>query len=107
MVPNGFFVCFQAAISVLFRWIDSRTSDGLTALHVAVQHNALECVLALIEAGASLMVVTGSVNGGESYLQPGTTPLHIAARHGNIGIIQALLQVPSCGPTFIWQMTGY
>ena len=36
----------------LSRWIDSQTTGGLTALHVAVQHDALECVLALIEAGS-------------------------------------------------------
>ena len=101
----GAFV-FRLQIPVLSRWMDSRTTDGLTALHVAVQHDALECVLALIEAGASLMVVTGSMNGGESYLWPGTTPLHIAAQHGNVGIIQALLQVPSSAPTFTWQRTG-
>ncbi|BDA47871.1 probable E3 ubiquitin-protein ligase XBAT31 at N-terminal half [Coccomyxa sp. Obi] len=75
-----------------YGWVDSQTIDGLTALHVAVQHDSLECVLALIEAGASLMVATGPTNWGVPTVRPGTTPLHMAARNGNIGIIQALLQ---------------
>ncbi len=51
-------------------------------------------VFALIEAGASLIVVTGSINGVELYVRPGTTPLHMAAQNGNFHIIRVLLQVP-------------
>ena len=40
------------------------------------------------------MVVTGSINGVEPYVRPGTTPLHMAAQNGNIHIIRVLLQVP-------------
>ena len=84
---------------VLSRWIDSLNICGLTALHVAVQYDALECVLALIEAGASLMVVTGSINGVEPYVRPGTTPLHMAAQNGTSilsGSFSRCLSLPAC-----------
>lgn len=68
---------------------------GLTPLHVAVLREDIECVRALLEAGAYLSIATAS----DCQMNPvtpipaGCTSLHIAAIRNNIGIIQTLLQV--------------
>lgn len=58
-------------------------------------HQSLDCVLLLLEAGASIFKLTILDEGdfAPSELISGSSALHIAAKRGNIAIIQALLQV--------------
>jgi ankyrin repeat protein len=79
------------------RYVDSRAENGLTALHMAAALGDLECVQALLGAGASMMVRTVDLD-MISVLQfpAGSTPLHLAAQRGHIAIVQAMLQVLPC-----------
>jgi len=76
------------------QWINNRADRGLTALHIAVMHQSLECVLLLLEAGASIFTLTilEEADFAPMELISGSSSLHIAARRGNLAIIQALLQ---------------
>ena len=82
---------------MLFRYIDSRAENGLTALHLAAVSGNLECVRLLLDAGASMMVRTVDLDVMSEVTAPaGSTPLHVAAMTGNVSILQAMLQVTGC-----------
>lgn len=94
--------------------VNAAQADGTTALHWAVEHDALSLVQALIRAGANVKAANrygatplwlASVNGSapviatllEAGADPnaasaeGETPLMVAARTGNADAVQALL----------------
>ena len=74
--------------------MDSRAENGLTALHMAAALGDVECVQALLGAGASMMVRTVDLDMSSAFQFPaGSTPLHLAAQRGHIAILQAMLQV--------------
>lgn len=76
------------------RYIDSRAENGVTALHLAAGSGSLPCVMALLSAGASMMVRTVDLDMQSSLSIPSaSTPLHLAAQKGQVAIIQAMLQV--------------
>eukprot|EP00884_Botryococcus_braunii_P018429 jgi/Botrbrau1/526/Bobra.0010s0001.1 len=76
------------------RYVDSRGENGLTALHVAALGGHLGTVLALLAAGANLMVCSVDMEMHSAIRVPaGSTPLHLAAMNGSIAIVQAILQV--------------
>ncbi|KAK1785501.1 hypothetical protein P4O66_018863 [Electrophorus voltai] len=60
--------------------VDATTKDGLTALHVAVQHCKPAVVQVLLGFGAQVQLGGGKVPGPVSRVQALETPLHIAAR---------------------------
>ncbi|KAK9836071.1 hypothetical protein WJX84_005303 [Apatococcus fuscideae] len=75
------------------RYIDGRIEYGMTPLYIAILRGHFDCMAALIEAGASVMVRTSS--GGQRLSDPlaaGSTPLHAAAAYGSLAMIQTLLQ---------------
>lgn len=84
----------------------------MTPLYIAIMRGHFDCMAALIEAGASVMVRTSS--GGQHLSEPlaaGSTPLHAAAAYGSLAMVQTLLQVgDSClclndnsfGPSSSW-----
>ena len=83
--------------SVMFRYIDSRAENGLTALHLAAVSGSLESVRLLLDAGASMMVRTVDLDVISEVIAPaGSTPLHVAAMTGHVSILQAMLQVHGC-----------
>ena len=76
------------------RYIDSRSENGATALHIAAIAGELACVNVLLAAGASMMVRTVDLDMVTTYSVPaGSTPLHVAAQRGHVAILQAMLQV--------------
>jgi ankyrin repeat protein len=62
-------------------FIDSRSSDGDTPLHVLLGRKDVGGAKALLEAGADPNAV------GDM----GETPLHVAIRHGALAVIETLL----------------
>jgi ankyrin repeat protein len=75
------------------KFIDQRSSGGLTALHFAAVSGHLDTLQALLKAGAAIMVKTDSEAFiGQEYLTSGSTPLHIAVIVGSIPLAHALLQ---------------
>ncbi|KAK9808944.1 hypothetical protein WJX72_006738 [[Myrmecia] bisecta] len=75
------------------RYIDSRAENGMTALHLAAMAGELDCVQALLSAGASMMVRTVDLDMPSLTPVPaGSTPLHLAAMRGHVAIVQAMLQ---------------
>ncbi|KAG7670424.1 hypothetical protein Ndes2526A_g00178 [Nannochloris sp. 'desiccata'] len=75
------------------KFIDQRSSGGLTALHFAAVSGNLDSLQALLRAGAALMVKTDAEAFiGQEYLTSGSTPLHIAVIVGSIPLAHALLQ---------------
>ena len=61
---------------------DAAHGDGMTALHWAVQHGAVEIVRLLLDGGADTEVRTRL---------GGHTPLHVASRSAQTGAVRALL----------------
>jgi len=75
------------------KFIDQRSTGGLTALHFAAVSGNLDSLLALLRAGAALMVKTNAEAFiGQEHLTSGSTPLHIAVLAGSIPLAHALLQ---------------
>ena len=71
----------------------------------------LDCVQALVEAGADLAIRTAGSNelvpwGQMTPIALGSTCLHLAAIRSNIAIIQTLLQVENWAPPPVLQMAG-
>lgn len=62
--------------------VDTLTTDGLSALHLAVFANSLECVLLLLQHNAEVNAISFTEK---------NTPLHMACESGNAGIVQALI----------------
>jgi ankyrin repeat protein len=62
--------------------VNSRLSDGSTALHWAVLHDQGDAVVALLEAGADPVAVNRN----------GISPLFLAVQNGNPDIVSSLLQ---------------
>lgn len=74
-------------------FVDTRSENGYTALHLAALSGTLPCMHALLAGGASMLVRT--VDQGRSTkpdMYAGSTPLHAAAFRGDLGIVQAILQ---------------
>lgn len=67
-----------AALVELDCCIDARNFSGQTALHVMVQRDRFECVVALLSYGADPNLVDSEGNG----------PLHIAGKSSNVLIAQ-------------------
>ncbi len=87
-------LCLINASVFIFRYIDSRAENGLTALHLAAVNGSLECVRLLLDGGASMMVRTVDLDVVSDVAAPaGSTPLHVAAMTGHVAILQAMLQV--------------
>ncbi|NXI44648.1 ASB3 protein, partial [Galbula dea] len=63
-------------------YINSKTFEGLCALHLSARHGSLETVCVLLEAGADPNEVTTEV----------TTPLFLAVENGHTDIVKFLLQ---------------
>ena len=63
--------------------INDKTDHGFTAIYISAQHNNLEILQLLHQAGADINI---SDKGG-------LTPLHIASRNGHLNIVQALLSI--------------
>lgn len=61
--------------------VDITDEEGLTALHLAVQGNALDVVTLLLSKGANVNAATTK----------GETPTHIAARHEFVDILRTLV----------------
>ncbi|XP_016077958.1 PREDICTED: 85/88 kDa calcium-independent phospholipase A2 [Miniopterus natalensis] len=61
--------------------VNSTSSAGNTALHVAVMRNRFDCVIVLLTYGAN-----SSARG-----EHGNTPLHLAMSRGNVEMIKALI----------------
>ena len=62
--------------------IEERNFSGQTALHVMVQRDRFECIVALLSRGADPNVVDKS----------GNSPLHYAAGLGNLLIVQVIVR---------------
>ena len=58
--------------------IDARNFSGQTALHVMVQRDRFECVVALLSCGADPNLVDSS----------GNAPLHLAASAASLLVVQ-------------------
>ncbi|XP_029809371.1 85/88 kDa calcium-independent phospholipase A2 isoform X5 [Suricata suricatta] len=61
--------------------VNSTSSVGNTALHVAVMRNRLDCVMALLTYGAN----------AEARGEHGNTPLHLAVSKDNVEMVKALI----------------
>ena len=62
--------------------VNARAADGTTALHWAVQADALDIVQVLLRAGANASAAN----------RYGVTPLAVAATNGSAGVVEALLK---------------
>lgn len=74
------------------KYVDLRTTAGLTAVHFAVQAGDQEMLVSLLNSGAnpllaSLFDCMDGVNAAR-----GTTALHLAARHGRTPLVKQLLK---------------
>jgi hypothetical protein len=67
--------------------INARDSDGLTALHLACLDGRVDIASALVNAGASLDVLSDPVRAGE----PGKTALEIARDMGNTDVADVII----------------
>eukprot|EP00042_Codosiga_hollandica_P032188 m.202180 g.202180 ORF g.202180 m.202180 type:complete len:91 (-) comp53833_c0_seq11:1573-1845(-) len=61
--------------------IDARDKEGLTALMVAIVNSRMDCITALLTAGASVVMLFPN----------GQTMLHASAKLYNLTILQQLL----------------
>ncbi|XP_039102002.1 85/88 kDa calcium-independent phospholipase A2 isoform X1 [Hyaena hyaena] len=61
--------------------VNSTSSTGNTALHVAVMRNRLDCVMALLTYGAN----------ADARGEHGNTPLHLAMSKDNVEMVKALI----------------
>ncbi|KAM6215036.1 85/88 kDa calcium-independent phospholipase A2 isoform 1-T1 [Rhynchocyon petersi] len=61
--------------------VNSTSSDGNTALHVAVMRNRFECVMVLLTYGAN----------ADARGEHGNTPLHLAMSKDNVEMVKALI----------------
>ena len=76
------------------RYIDSKAENGLTALHLAAIAGSLECVRALLDGGANLMMQTVTYGMNSIVNIPaGSTVLHAAVDSHQVAMVQVVLQV--------------
>eukprot|EP00736_Rhodelphis_marinus_P010920 Rmarinus@m.28861 len=81
-VPKCIEVIFECDKDMVVE-IDSRTANGLTALHLAVAAPDVTCTVALLANGADASARAENSN---------DTPLHVACSVGNTDCIRALLE---------------
>jgi len=74
--------------------IDARNFSGHTALHVMVQRDRFECVVALLSCGADPNLVDSA----------GNSPLHIASCSASLLIIQVCFSVMKFSKVFVLKM---
>ncbi|XP_024538729.1 E3 ubiquitin-protein ligase XB3 isoform X1 [Selaginella moellendorffii] len=81
--------CAPVAESWKFvRFVNTRDSKGVTALHLAARGGSVRALQLLLDSGALVSATTSNTGNGSGH---GSTPLHFAARGGSLETVQELL----------------
>lgn len=79
--------------------LETRSADGLSALHVATRHGHVDAVRALLEHGARADVVGN--------LADASTPVHVAARYSHDSLVTMLARAPASSVHVLRRLDRY